>query len=66
MSSQELHIDHALDNQTRNAEIISILTVCSVLMTAVCGLRVYTRACITNSFGRDDAAIAIALVCLRL
>ncbi len=54
--------NHALDGQSKVPEIISILTVCSVLTTLLVTLRVITRATLLRAFGADDWIIVVAQV----
>lgn len=54
--------NHALDTQSRVGQVIAILTVPCVLSTLVVVLRIYCRAVILGSFGKDDAVIIPAQV----
>jgi hypothetical protein len=54
--------DHSLDGESKAGEIISILTVCSVITTALVTLRVITRAHILRAFGADDWIVCVAQV----
>lgn len=56
------NVDHALDGESRVAEIIAILSVGCVITSAVVALRVYTRTCLLRTFGADDAFMIAAQV----
>lgn len=53
-------VDHSLDGESRVATICAILTVGSVLTTAVVTLRIYTRTLLLHTFGIEDAFMIAA------
>ncbi|KAK3936525.1 integral membrane protein [Diplogelasinospora grovesii] len=54
--------NHALDGESKKAEIISILSVCCFLSTALVILRVFTRSYVVRAFGPDDWTLVVAQV----
>jgi hypothetical protein len=48
---------------TRGPTLIIVNSVFLAVVTAVVGLRAYTRLILTRAFGFDDAFIFLALVC---
>jgi hypothetical protein len=55
-------IDHSLDSESRFGEIVTIITVFSVLSTAAVALRVFARSHLLHTFGLDDAVMVVAQV----
>ncbi|KAL1848500.1 hypothetical protein Daus18300_013601 [Diaporthe australafricana] len=53
-------VNHALDGQSQVTFIVSILSLATVISTAVVVLRIFTRARILRTFGADDAVMGIA------
>lgn len=53
-------VDHALDGQSQVTFIVSVLSLATVISTAVVALRIFTRSCILRTFGPDDAVMGIA------
>jgi len=54
--------NHALDSQSKEAEIVGILSACCFITTMLVILRVITRAVIIRSFGPDDWVVVVAQV----
>ncbi|KAF9871050.1 integral membrane protein [Colletotrichum karsti] len=54
------NIDHSLDGESRQGEIIAILVVGSVLSSVAVGLRAFTRLKMLRTFGVDDATMLLA------
>lgn len=55
-------VDHSLDGQSQVTFIVSILSLATVISTAVVVLRIFTRARILRTFGLDDAVMGVAQV----
>ena len=51
-----------VDPQTRGNSVIVINSILYGLVLGVVGLRIFTRTCISRSFGYDDAFILLAMV----
>lgn len=54
------NVDHSLDGQSQVTYIVSILSLATVISTAVVVLRIFTRSRILRTFGADDAVMGIA------
>lgn len=54
------NVNHALDGQSQVTFIVSILSLATVISTAVVVLRIFTRSRILRTFGADDAVMGIA------
>lgn len=54
------NVNHALDGQSQVTFIVSILSLATVISTAVVVLRIFTRARILRTFGLDDAVMGVA------
>lgn len=54
------NVNHALDGQSQVTFIVSILSLATVISTAVVVLRIFTRSRILRTFGPDDAVMGIA------
>lgn len=55
-------VDHSLDGQSQVTYIVSILSLATVISTAVVVLRIFTRARILRTFGLDDAVMGVAQI----
>lgn len=55
-------MNHALDGQSQVTFIVSILSLATVISTAVVVLRIFTRARILRTFGLDDAVMGVAQI----
>jgi hypothetical protein len=55
-----MNVDHSLDGQSQVTFIVSVLSLATVVSTAVVVLRIFTRSCILRTFGPDDAVMGIA------
>lgn len=55
-------VNHALDGQSQVTFIVSILSLATVISTAVVVLRIFTRARILRTFGVDDAVMGVAQI----
>lgn len=62
MDSTQTIIDHSLDSQSRYGQIVTILSVFSVLSTTAVSLRIFARWRMLHTFGLDDAFIILAQV----
>ncbi|KAN0120355.1 hypothetical protein V8E51_002563 [Hyaloscypha variabilis] len=51
-----------IDPETRGNSILIINSILYTLVVGVVGLRIFTRTCISRSFGADDAFILVAMV----
>ncbi|KAE9380981.1 hypothetical protein N431DRAFT_459885 [Stipitochalara longipes BDJ] len=51
-----------IDPETRGNSVIAIHCILYTLVVGVVGLRIFTRTCISRSFGADDTFILIAMV----
>ncbi|KAI7776709.1 hypothetical protein LA080_004643 [Diaporthe eres] len=56
------NVNHALDGQSQVTFIVSILSLATVISTAVVVLRIFTRARILRTFGLDDAVMGVAQI----
>jgi hypothetical protein len=52
--------------ESRGGMVVVVITVCSIVATAIVGLRFYVRLRIVKKLGADDWVLAAALVCLPL
>lgn len=57
-----MEVDHSKDGESHVAYTVAVLTIACVLSTTVVMLRLFTRICILNTFGADDAVMAFAQV----
>ncbi|KAH9434614.1 hypothetical protein MCOR02_006609 [Pyricularia oryzae] len=54
-------VNHALDGESRVAEIYSAVIICLIAVTVVVLARIYTRLFVVRTFGLDDWTAAISL-----
>jgi hypothetical protein len=52
--------------ENRGGMVVAVITVCSIVVTVIVGLRFYVRFGIIKKLGVDDWVLAAALVCLPL